>query len=158
MSGRRAPGRVRSAGAPRKVGAHAPRHVALWLSAAMPGLGQFSQRRLAPGLVYLVGFLVPFVVVLALVSRAMLQTFRAAMAFVSGEPDLPFAKPPMGLIFALVGVALLVYGISLADTWAAERAEAERARLRALEAKIKDAERGSGPEDEGKETPPPLLP
>jgi hypothetical protein len=104
------------------------RHAALWLSAVMPGLGQFAQRRLAAGVIYLVGFLAPFGVVLVLVCRALYQTMRAAMAFAAGEPDLPFVAAPIGLVIALSAAGLLVYGISLADTWLAEKAQEKRRR------------------------------
>jgi hypothetical protein len=102
--------------------ARAPIHPVL-LSAILPGLGQFAQRRWVAGIVYLVANLTPAGALVWLVVRGLMLNLQAALAFAAGEPNRPFATPHIPLILGLAAISIVAYVACLLDAhWAHRRA------------------------------------
>jgi hypothetical protein len=85
------------------------------LSAIVPGLGQFAQRRWLAGLFYLVATLVPGVGMVVVVVRALVRNFNAALAFAEAEPNQPFGTLPVPMLIWLIALCLLAYAACMVD-------------------------------------------
>jgi hypothetical protein len=97
------------------------------LSAIVPGLGQYVQRRWVAGTLYLVATLGPGVAVVWLVVRALMQNLNAALAFAEAEANQPFGSLNIPMLIWLTLLCLLSYAACMVDAHLATLRRAKRA-------------------------------
>jgi hypothetical protein len=99
---------------------------AVWLSAIVPGIGQFAQRRWLAGLFFLVTSLGLFGWITAVLIGAMVKNLQTALAFAGGDPSQPFTFISIQLVIGLLALFLAVYIAALFDAYLASLRLAKR--------------------------------
>jgi predicted transporter len=100
-------------------------------SFVMPGLGQFAQRRWMAGLLYALGFLVPFAAVMVEAIRILSRFYGLGFDIFSTDMPEQLTSPMLRLGIWFV-VAIVLFGANLADVYLAyRRACADWARRKA---------------------------
>ena len=92
-----------------------PTKHAIYLSAFLPGLGQFHQRRWLAGLLFLGLFLACFLGVVILVFRYLFGNLQIALDSAAGDMSGSFLASPLAPIVVYLVLALLVYVMSICD-------------------------------------------
>ena len=93
-----------------------PTKQAIYLSAFLPGLGQFCQGRWLVGLIFLGLFVACFLGMAILVFRYLYGNLTVALESAAGDMSGEFLRSPLAPIVVYLVLALLIYVISICDT------------------------------------------
>ena len=92
----------------------------VYLSVAVPGLGQLVQRRWCAGFFFLVAFLALMGAMVATVLRALVINWLAALSFAQSPSAEVSLSVPVVPLLALLSLALVVYTWAVIDAWRAQ--------------------------------------
>jgi Na+/H+-dicarboxylate symporter len=92
-------------------------HAPLILSLLCPGIGQLVQQRWVAGLFYLTLFMGLCIGLIAIVAGMISTNLDAAMAFADHQPNKAFAAGATRRILLLLAASILVYFVSIVDTY-----------------------------------------
>ena len=97
-----------------------PSRLPIYLSALLiPGAGQFLQRRWFPALLFSVTFLCCFAFLVLEVARFVIGFLQSTLASMEGQPNQRYFNLCPGTVLLPLGLSLVIYIISLCDTYLA---------------------------------------